>query len=146
MTISEILSILALIISLAGALYSVAYWRGKVDKELKDYSEAKIPDRLTKIESKFELVWAAFTEQVLSDRPHLATHSSPYKLTAQAELATEDVMFCLDNLENHTTTSDKVLVNLPAKLGIDKLKQIATKHQLTLGELLAVISYKLNGC
>lgn len=148
--IAIVISIVATAISLAGILFGIGYWRGKVDNELKwlkekcqSYSDAKIPDRVAKMEAKFELVWEVFTEQVLTDRPHLATRQSPLKLTAQALEATAEVRACLE-LSNHTTPSDKVLVDVPAQIGLVKLKDIANRHSMTLAELLAIISLELS--
>lgn len=40
-------------------------------------------------------------------------------------------------------TSEQVLCDLPEKMGLDRLKEIAARHNMTLGELLAIISVQL---
>lgn len=148
MTTPTYLSIAALIISIGGIFYGIAYWRGKVDNELgwlkekiKKYSDAH--DRLTKMETKFEVVWSIFAEQILTDRPHLASKSSPLRLTEQAREALQEVTQCLKKQVN-SNLSDQVLYNVPEQVGMPKLRGIAEKHNMTLGELLAVISLELS--
>lgn len=151
MTTPVLLSIIALVISVLGSVATISYWKGKYDndlnwikKALQTYAEAKVIERIIKIETKFDVVWSAFTEQVLTDRTHLATRSSPLKLTAHAKQAAEEVKSCLKQISNNTTISDRVLLDIPHQLGMVKLRQIADNHNMTIGELLATISLDLH--
>lgn len=148
MTISTVLSVIAIVISLAGALYAIAYWRGKVDNDLKWMHEqlqecVDAKGRLIKLETKFEVVWISFAEQILTERTHLATKSSPLKLTDHARKAMEEVKGCISAVNGHLL-SDQVLIDIPHQLGMVKLRQIAEDNNMTLGELFAVISLDLN--
>lgn len=137
-----ILSIVAILLSIAGVIYGVAYWRGKVDSELGIYREAKMLERLTKMETKFDFVWSVFVEQLLTERPHLATKQSPLRPTEQGQLALSEIMGCLDS--KSVSLTDQILYDIPQRIGIDKLRDIADRHKVTLAELLALISLELS--
>lgn len=150
MDVSTVISIVALIISsVAGAIFSIAYWKGKTDTDLvwlkqmiEQYKEAKVLDRVTRIETKFEFVWNVFVEQILSQQSHLATRSSPLKPTEKGKLALSEVMGCLHNKSINLT--DQVLYDIPQQLGIDKLQEISERHGVTMAELLALVSLELS--
>ena len=143
--IVPIISIVAALIALAGVLYAFAFWRGKVEKQLSDYGKANIPDRLARIETKMEVLWMIYSEQILSNRPNLAMRESKFKLTDEALKAVEEVKQILPeyNPGSGQLVSEQVLVDLPRQIGLDKLKDIAGRHNMTLGELLAIISVEL---
>lgn len=147
---SEALSIMALIISsVAGVIYGIGYWKGKSDNErtwlkqiYKDYTEAKVLDRMTRMETQFQFMWDLFVEQLLTHRPHLATKSSPLKPTEKGMLALSEVMGCLHSKSKNLT--DQVLFDIPQQIGIDKLRDISERHEITLAELLALVSLELS--
>lgn len=141
----QIVSLIAGLISLAGVIYAFAFWRGRVDNQLSDLSKANIIGRLAKIEGKQELMWNVFTEQVLTHRPNLATRGSAFKLTDDAMKAIEEVKQILpeSNPGIEPVTSEHILIELPKQIGLDKLKDIANSHDMTLGELLAIMSVEL---
>lgn len=135
------------LISLASIVYAFAFWRGRVDKQLSDLSEAKIPERLVKIETKQEVLWTVFSEQILTSRPNLAMRGSKFKLTDDAMKAIEEVKQILPEYNpssaGNSVSSEQILIDLPKMIGIDNLKEIAGRHSMTLGELLAIISVEL---
>lgn len=141
--IVPIISIVVALVSLAGVLYAFAFWRGKVEKQLSDYGKANITDRLARIETKMEVLWMIYSEQILSNRPNLAMRESKFKLTDEALKAVEEVKQILPNPGSEQLVSEQVLVDLPRQIGLDKLKDIAGRHNMTLGELLAIISVEL---
>lgn len=141
----QIITFIAAVISLAGVLYAFAFWRGKVDRQLSDLSQANLIERLVKIEAKQEVQWTVFTELVLSNRPNLAMRGSKFKLTNDAMKAVEEVKQILPdcNPGGGQVTSEQILIDLPRRIGLDNLKAIADRHNMTLGELLAIISIEL---
>lgn len=149
MGLNTILSTVAVIIStIVGLIVGIAYWKGRTDSELvwlkqtlENYKDAKVLDRVTRMETKFEFVWNVFVEQLLTHRPHLATKSSPLKPTEQGVLALSEVMGCLQSKSINLT--DQVLYDIPQQIGIEKLREISERHEVTLGELLALVSLEL---
>jgi len=136
------------LISLAGVVYAFAFWRGKVDTQLSDLSKENIGKRLVAIETKQEVMWTVFIEQVLTNRPNLAMRGSAFKLTEDAKKAVEEVQQLLPPHNpgpgtNTKMTSEQVLIDLPKEIGLDNLVAIAGRHKMTLGELLAIISIEL---
>lgn len=143
--ILAVVGTIAGLLSLAGVVYAFGFWRGKVDKQLSDLKDAHIPKRLDKMEAKQEVLWTVFTEQVLSNRPNLAMKGSQFKLTGEAMKAIEEVNGLIADHNPGATkvTSEHILCDLPAEIGLENLKDIAERHSMTLGELLAIISVAL---
>lgn len=133
------------ILALAGVVYAFGFWRGKVDKQLSDLSKANVPERIVKMETKMEVLWTLFTEQTLANCPNLAMRGSAFKLTEDAKNAIEEVKELLppSNPGLEKLTSEHMLIDLPNAIGMDNLKGIADKHNMTLGELLSIISLEL---
>jgi len=129
-------------ISLAGVIYAFAFWRGEVSNQLKGLST--VPERLAKLETKCEVIWAAFVDQTLAGNPVLARRGSAYELTESAMQAVREVKDYLkaDN-PGIELVAEQVLLDIPHRLGIVKLKAIAEKHKMTLAELLAILSVDL---
>ena len=130
------------IISLAGVIYAFAFWRGEVGNQLKGLST--VPERLAKLETKTEVIWAAFIDQILAKNPGLVQRGSGYELTENAMRAVRDVKNHLkaDN-PGIELVAEQILLDIPHRLGIVKLKSIAEKHEITLAELLAILSVDL---
>jgi len=148
MSWNEVLAIPSFIIALVALLsvvYAVAYWRAKVDKQLQDYYKANILDRLVKSETMLEMLWKLFSEQVLSNRPNLASRGSKFQLEEDGRKAVEDVKALIDQFTNPgmEIKAEMVLLDLPRQIGIEKLRRVAVKHSMTLGELLAIVSIEL---
>ncbi len=144
--ILQIATFIAAVIALAGVVYAFAFWRSKVDTQLSVLSKENIGERLVKIETKQEVMWTAFMEQVLTNRPNLAVRGSAFKLTDDAMKAVGEVQQLLPHNPGTNTTkvnSEHILIDLPNSIGLDRLKAIAEKHLMTLGELLAIISVEL---
>ena len=140
----SVISLIVALISLMGVVYGFAVWRGRVDKQLSDYSDAHLLDRLCTIETKLETIWQVFMEQVLANLPNLATRSSSYHLTEDAKRAVEEVKGLIPDINpGCADVAETVLVELPNRIGMDRLREIAEKHQMTMGELLAIISIEL---
>jgi len=167
--IVSIVSLIAAVVALLGVIYAVGVWRGRVDNQLRGYTEARILDRmvkleaafssharlpdqietvldrLTRVETKLEVVWMVFSEHLLS-RPELASRSSGFKLSDQANQALAEVQLALDTchnphtLQNDSPLAEKVLLDLPAGIGMETLREIAAKHHLSIAELLAIVS------
>jgi len=143
--IISVASFIVAFISFMGVVYGFAIWRGGVDKQLSLYSEGHLLDRTTSIETKIDVLWQIFTEQTLSNRPDLATRGSSFKLTDDAKMAVEAVKAIIPDINPGfgDGVAETVLVELPHRIGMDKVKGIAETHGMTLGELLAIISVEL---
>lgn len=129
-------------ISLAGVIYAFAFWRGKVDNQLKGLNT--MPDRMTKMETKCEVIWAAFVDQTLAKNSGLAHRGSEYELTENAIKAVSEVKHHLEaDNPGIELLAEQVLYDIPHRLGIVKLKAIAERHEMTLAELLAILSVDL---
>lgn len=145
--IPAILSILAFVtylITIGALIYKV----GKRDQRLDDLCKCNLPDRVLGLEGKQEVLWAAFSDQVLSRRNDLANRGSPYKLTPQAQEAVGEVMGLLagkgvDITADHVSVSERVLAMLPKGLGSNELREVAMRHHMTISELMAIISIDL---
>ena len=129
-------------ISLTGVIYAFAFWRGKVDNQLKGL--ITMPERMAKMETKLEVIWIAFVDQVLGRNPSLAQRGSAYRLSENAVQAVKEVKSYLKaNNPGIELVAEQVLHDIPHRMGIVKLRMIAEKHDMTLAELLAVLSVDL---
>ena len=138
---TSIISILSIIIALI-TIFTVVYKKGKQDQQVKDLCDANLPTRLTKMEAKQDVLWEVFQEQVLRMRPDLATHGSGFTLSESAKKVVEQVRFCFgkEDMVESKHVSDHVLFEIPHRIGMEKLKQLAEDNKMTLGELLAILT------
>lgn len=138
-----LISLVTALIALGGVIYGFAFKWGRADRQLSDLSRANVVERLIKMETKIEVMWTAFTEQLLANRPHLASKGSRYRLSQEACDAISEVKDSLPDKEDNGLISEKVLLEVPYRIGMGRLREIAARHSITIGELLALISVEL---
>lgn len=155
-SIVSIGALLAALTSLAGMAYGFGFKWGEVKSQLKGLSEAQLLTRLTQLETKQEVLWQVFAEDVIHGRPRLGATSSPYHISPLARQALDEVKrelkpHCKDNesgvdclnTPEARYIADKVLVELPHRIGLERLRAIAHTHNMSLAELLAIVTSEL---
>lgn len=135
-------------ITVAGiTILTVFYHFGQQGQIIKSINDDRLPGRMANMEAKLEILWLAFADQNLSNRPDLANRGSGYKLTEAGKDAVSEIMGLVyqqeSNNSNNINRLDQLLLEVPQTVGIDKIKEIAGKHNMRLGELLAVLSIEL---
>jgi len=76
-------------------------------------------------------------------RPDLATHGSGFILSDKAKRVVDKVRFCIndhDMLAKNQRKSDRILFDIPHRIGMEKLRELADENDMTLGELLSILS------
>lgn len=92
------------LMSLAGVVYMVGYWKGNVDSNLKTLCEhlEKYPPAETSLRVK--TLWDIYIMDALRSRPDLAQHQSSFKLKPVArDLIPEKLKLALNALPNSNT-------------------------------------------
>lgn len=155
-TIVAIIGFLTGLAALGGVTWGLGLRWGEVRAQLKTLSDTKLLERLTKLETKQGILWEVFSTDILHNRPHLGSATSPFTPSPQAQDALEAVKKALrphcrqDEKEidclstpDAANLADKVLVELPHRIGLQTLREIAHKNQMSLAELLALVSLEV---
>ena len=156
-SIVSIVGLLLALASLAGIAYGFGYKWGQVKAELRNLAEANLAGRLIKVETKQDVLWEGFTDDVLHRRPSLGSSSSPFQLSQLARQALDEVKLALKphckgegnevsclNTPEAVNLADQVLVELPKHVGLERLRTIAQTHEISLAELLAIVTNELS--
>jgi hypothetical protein len=148
--IERIVGIAAGLLSLAGFIYIVAFWKGGLDNWRKSVQEEreKYPPGETCLMVK--TMWDIYVVGALKDRPDLATHQSPFKLTPDAEnLIPKEVKDELCGVDIRPEDAENVASGwLVVKvLGLDRIEHISREKKLSMPETIAILStYLDNHC
>jgi hypothetical protein len=131
------------VLSLAGVVYLIGYWKGGIDTWKKSHEEEhkKYPPSETALMCK--TMWDIFIVAALKDRPDLATHQSPYRLTPQGQdLIPQDVKDTLcqipkEELDREAIANGWLVVS---HLGLERIEAIAHSKKLSVPEAVAIFS------
>jgi hypothetical protein len=121
---------------LKGWKESVDDWQKKHDAAEKDYSPKE-----TALMCK--TMWDIYVIGPLRDRPDLATHRSPLKLTPYSEsIITDDLKKILNLIKTDRQDKENIATGwLVVKyLGVGKIEQLSVEKDLSIPEMIAVLS------
>lgn len=142
-----IINIVVGILSLAGVLYIIGYWKGGIDAWKKAHEEEHSRYALSEMFLMCKTMWDIVVVDALHRRPDLADHSSPYKLKKLAEdLIPEDLKQKLGEIaSNHTNAEDIASGWMVVKnIGMPSIEQMAKDKQLSVPEAIAILSTYLD--
>jgi hypothetical protein len=139
----SIISSIVGLISIGGVLYTIAYWKGKTDKTLTDV--CSLPARTSSLETKMDILWALFVDNILEKRPNLAKRGSGYKLTDMSEECLKDIRHVIVQVkkEKPTLSPSDTLTIVAQRVGMLELQKIAEKNGCTLSEYFSILTIKL---
>ena len=115
-------------------------WRGSIDSKIKLLTECMNSYPPAEMYTMVKALWKIYVLDALSQRPDLASHSSPLKLYPATEnLIPEDVRESLDVLRRQRKDDIKTGFTVADHFGPDKITEIAkrmgTGPQLTVAIL-----------
>lgn len=138
------------ILSLAGIVYLVGYWKGGIDtwKKAHDAWQKTHEEEHRKyppgeIALMVKTMWDIYVVGPLHDRPDLATHLSPFKLTETGtSLIPDDIKAQLCEVKKNPMDPEAVASGwlVVRNLGLDRIETLAKEKQLSVPETIAILS------
>jgi len=135
------------ILSLAGIIYLVGYWKGGVDNKLKGLCTSLDKYPPGEIALMCKTMWDIYVVDALRAHPELAQHNSPLKLTPQGmDLIPEHIRLSLANIPSNPTNREDIASGwlVVKHLGLSAIEELAKETCLTLQETIAVLSTYLD--
>ena len=141
--IFQITSFVTSIIAILGVLTAGFYWKGVIDTQIKRV--LTLPEVVSDLKMKMDVIWKLFVEQLLDGKPNLAQRGSGFKLTEEGEKAMEDIAHVIEEIrkERPNLEASDVLVIVSQKIGMAELNKIAHKNGHSTREYLAMLTIKL---
>ncbi len=150
MTIGEIIGIATGSSSLLIWAFVFGIWKGRVDKVLEDCSSCHktIPQTVTELNTKMDLVWKLVAAQILEYNPHLAKRDSPFKLTERGKQCLIPLQPVIVEMKHKAPCysglgASDVLLELSNRVPLDKLYVIANAQGCTPAQLLAMATIEM---
>lgn len=135
------------ILSLAGVVYLVGYWKGEVDTRIKAHEDQLCKYPPGEIALMCKTMWDIYIVDVLRQRPDLAHHTSPFKLTKQGDdLIPQPLKESLDQIKCNPLDREAVASGwlVVKHLGITTIEQLAKEKALSVQEAIAILSTYLD--
>jgi len=140
-------------VSLGGIVYLIGYWKGSVDTRIKAHEDQFCKYPPGEISLMCKTMWDIYVVEALRQRPDLAQHASPFKLTQQGQdLIPDSHKQALDQvkcnpLDREAVASGWLVVKY---LGLTSIEQMAKEKSLSIQEAIAILSTylveRLNNC
>jgi len=141
--IASIIGAISGLVSLIGIIYLVGYWKGGVDTRLKAHDDQLCKYPPGEIALMCKTMWEIYIVEALRQRPDLATHTSPYNLTPQANnLIPEDLKQVLNQVKCTPMDREEVACGwlVVKNIGINAIEQMARDKTLSVQEAIAILS------
>lgn len=109
--------------------------------------------RLTRIETRLDLIWTVFVEEGLRQQVQLGNlkHSSPYRLTPKSSLYGNSLLdsatlalFRHNLIHNKYKNDFDMMSKLIGYMGFDTVSALSASHNLTIREYLALCVGAIN--
>jgi hypothetical protein len=145
--IAAIIGAISGLVSLGGIIYVLAYWKGGVDAWLKKHDEECQKYPPGEIALMCKTMWEIYVVGPLHDRPDLATHKSPFKLTQTgidlipADIKQELLEYTKAPMDEEAVASGWLVVK---NLGIERIEHLAKEKELSVQEVIAILSTYLD--
>ncbi len=143
MNIASIVGVTTGVVSLLGTIYMMGYWKGGVDIKIKAQEDQLCKYPPGEIALMCKTMWNIYVVDVLHQRPDLAQHNSPYKLTPKArDLIPSSVKLLLDDIHIKDEDQESVASGwlVVKHLGLPIIEQMAQEKSLTVQESIAILS------
>lgn len=145
--VGPIVGTVAGLLSLAGTIYLIGYWKGKVDQRLDRIcgDMEKFPPQVTAIQVK--TLWDFYVVDALRSRPDLAQHKSPFRLTPKSQdMIPAAIKHQLNGLFKLALNSEAIASGflVVQTLGTEVIIQFARDQDLSVQEAIAVLSTYLD--
>lgn len=143
----QILGIVSGLLSLAGVIYLIGYWKGGIDAWKREMSRCieQYPPAETALMVK--TLWEIYVVDALRARPDLAEHASLFKLKKEAEfLIPDEIKQRLVQIPRNPENSDEVASGwlVVKKIGLYSIERLAVEKNLSVQETIAILSTYLD--
>jgi hypothetical protein len=142
-TVASIIGTITGLVSLAGIIYLIGYWKGGIDTWRKSHEEEHKKYPASEIALMCKTMWDIYVVDALRKHPELAQHSSPFKLTEQGDrLIPEHLKTALCKIPTNPTNREAIATGwlVVKHLGIAAIEQMAKEKELSVQEAIAVLS------
>ncbi len=146
-SIASVIGAISGVASLFGIVYLLAYWKGRVDAQLRTIQEDRSRYPLAEFSMMTKTLWDIYVIDALRGRPDLAEHGSAYRLKKEAQdLIPDNLRAALDQVPPHNPDPDSVAsgYEVVKHLGLGPIHAMAEAHRLSLQEAIAVLSCYLD--
>jgi len=133
--------------SLFGIVYMLAYWKGRVDAQLRTIEADRTRYPVGEFSMMTKTLWDIYVIDALRGRPDLAEHGSAYRLKKEAQdLIPDNLKAALDQVPPHNPDPDAVVTGYEVvkRLGLGPIHAMAEARHLTLQESIAILSCYLD--
>lgn len=147
---AAVIGVLTGFASLIGIFYGLIFklgwlkgWKESVDEWQKKHDEAEKDCSPHETALMCKTMWDIYVVGALRDRPDLATHRSPLKLTPYSEsIIPDDLKITLNMIRTGRQDKENIATGwLVVKyLGITKIEKLSKDKELSIPETIAVLS------
>ncbi len=142
-SIASLVGAISGVVSLFGIVYMLAYWKGRVDAQIRTFQEDRTRYPMAEVSLMTKTLWNIYVIDALRGRPDLAEHGSAYRLKKEAQdLIPDNLRAALDQVPPHNPDPDSVVTGYEVvkRLGLEPIHAMADAKQLTLQEAIAILS------
>ena len=147
-SIASVIGAISGVASLFGIVYLLAYWKGRVDTQLRSIQDDRSRYPLAEFSMMTKTLWDIYVIDALRGRPDLAEHGSAYRLKKEAhDLIPENLKAALDQIPPLNPDTESVVTGYEVvkRLGLGPIHAMAEARHLTLQESIASLSCYLDG-
>lgn len=141
--VASIIGAVSGLLSLAGVIYLVGYWKGGIDTWRKAHEEEHKKYPPGEIAIMCKTLWDIYVVDALRQHPELAQHGSPYKLTPQGnDLIPDEIKHLLEKVPSNPLDREAIASGwlVVKHLGLETIEQMAKDQQLTVQAAIAILS------
>lgn len=142
-TFVSILGAITGCISLAGIVYFIGVWRGKVDSQLNSLGKSFQDYPPAEMWTMTKTLWDIYVMEALRLRPDLASPGSAYKLNKEGcDLVPDYMKSLLDRIPHNPVLREEIATGylVVKHLGLDLITQMANEKKLSVQESIAILS------
>ena len=147
-SIASVIGAISGVASLFGIVYLLAYWKGRVDTQLRTIQDDRSRYPLAEFSMMTKTLWDIYVIDALRGRPDLAEHGSAYRLKKEAQdLIPDNLKTALDQIPPLNPDTESVVTGYEVvkRLGLGPIHAMAEARHLTLQESIAILSCYLDG-
>jgi hypothetical protein len=141
--VAAIIGCITGVASLFGIVWLLAYWKGGIDAWRKAHEEEHRKYPAGELALMVKTMWDIYVVGPLHDRPDLATHQSPFKLTETgASLIPDEIKAELCEVKKNPMDPEAVATGwlVVKNLGMDRIEALAKDKSLSVPETIAILS------
>ncbi len=146
-SIASVIGAISGVASLFGIVYLLAYWKGRVDTQLRTIQDDRSRYPLAEFSMMTKTLWDIYVIDALRGRPDLAEHGSAYRLKKEAQdLIPDNLKTALDQIPPLNPDTESVVTGYEVvkRLGLGPIHAMAEARHLTLQESIAILSCYLD--